>query len=177
MENNNSYPREHIYSVYPAPYNNEYLYENIDQYVTEWRSYKESTNFLSRGSAVEGNFSPAFQKAIGDTNVTDIYRLDDDRLMESLFESLVEEEVVKDIPVGLCSLLNPPLSVLSFSRKSRHLVVTGEIDNQRKPIWRIDNQQKSGSWTKLLRQVFNLSRMDAVATLANIVGMHYENLL
>lgn len=58
------------------------------------------------------------------------------------------------------------------------MTVSGELGTDNELRWGFNSGILKGtSWTRLLRCLFNLSRMDAIATLANILGISFENFI
>lgn len=130
---------------------------------------------ITKGITLAGseNFSDAFCRALGSTNISNINRLDDSRIEEALFEALAEQDAVRQYYDNNYNLLN----LLNINDSTNRVIVNGMIRSDGRLYWTINyGEETTGTFVELLSQLFNLSRLDAVATLANIVGMTYENL-
>lgn len=120
------------------------------------------------------SFSPAFGRMLGLANTINIYGLDDRLIREAVFEALAEREATIQFRSGG----NDHLTALVNIDEGYHgIVVFGRLGPDGKLRWRINHgKENEGRWVDLLQQVFNLPRMDALATLAKIVNMDIERL-
>lgn len=140
-----------------------------------WSFPKHHTIKGGIGLTAGDSFSPAFEKAIGSANTTNIYGLDDDLTSEAIFEALVEREATNQYRSGSNTYLDGLLNIDDGYRGG--MVVSGELEPDGKLLWRINHGTvNKGAWLDLTRTVFSLSRLDALATLAKIVNMDIERL-
>lgn len=122
------------------------------------------------------SFSLAFDNVLGTANTTSIYGPDDDLVKEAMFEALLELESSRQFRSDNNPHLQNMLNIKEgWSRDA--MTVFGELGTDNELKWSINHGRTKGtSWIKLLCALFNLSRMDALATLANFLGMKFKNL-
>lgn len=145
--------------------------------IKNWTSSQKPRNpRVSTALTRKDSFSPAFETAIGIVNVTDVHGLEDERILEAVFEELLEHEATQQFRSGN----NYNLEALLNIHKDLYcggMEVSGKIAMNGKSHWSINHGKIEGiAWVDLLCAIFNLSRLDALATLANILHMRFENL-
>jgi hypothetical protein len=91
-------------------------------------------------------------------------------LKELFFSALVEQKATNSIRSGASS---PLLNMLSISDATTK---TQCIDTGNSIGWRINNLEGS-SWIEFIKIILNISRMNALATLADIFGMDFNNII
>lgn len=126
--------------------------------------------------AGKGLFSPVFTTALGMANTTNICGLDDALTREAVFEVLLEREASRQYRSGSNNLIQKILNIKEgYARDD--MTVSGEVGTDNELHWNLNRGNAKGtSWRDLLSMIFNLSRMDALATLASILGMSFDNL-
>lgn len=118
------------------------------------------------------SFSPAFATAVGTGNTTDIFGLEDEGLRIAVFEGLVEAEGIRQLQKGEHRSLN-----LLMSIREDEMVIRFSLNSYGELHWNIYRYGQHGtSLVDLVRIIFNLPRLDALATLGNILGMRYNNI-
>lgn len=121
------------------------------------------------------SFSTAFSTALGTANTTNISDLEDDQVLESFFEAFLEREASCQFRSGRNKHLQEIMNINEGWNRDG-MTVSGELGTDNELRWSLNSGITKGtSWTRLLRYLFNLSRMDAIATLANILGISFEN--
>ena len=126
--------------------------------------------------AGKDSFSVAFNNVLGTANTTNIYGLDDDLIKVAICEVLLEREASWKFRSGSNLHLQNTLNI-NEGCDGDGMTVSGELGTDNELRWSLNyGITKGTSWTKLFCYVFNLSRMDAMATLANILGMSFDNI-
>jgi hypothetical protein len=136
-----------------------------------WSVYS-SQDGREKGIPLAGseNFSGAFCSALGSMNTIYIYGLEDSKLSERIFQHAVENEAIRQFYAGnqtlydLCELDEQDISV--------HF----DAQNNNTLRWKIHGMEGCGTFVKFFQKFFDLSRLDAIATLADIVRMPYSTL-
>ena len=125
--------------------------------------------------AEKDSFSVAFNNALGTANTTNISDLGDDQGLESFFEAFLEREAPCQFRSGRNKHLQEIMNINEGWNRDG-MTVSGELGTDNELRWSLNSGITKGtSWTRLLRCLFNLSRMDAIATLANILWISFEN--
>lgn len=141
--------------------------------VTKWMHIRKQDR-PPKGIALVGNdsFSNDFADLIGEANVTDIYEIEDSLIFESIFEAICEREANIAYSERKNGYLENILHI-----KEHGFCVNGSLRTNNLLSWEIDFGKRTGkSWTELLCAVFTLPRLDALATLANILGIQFVNM-
>lgn len=121
--------------------------------------------------ADDSYFSVEFDKAIGVVNMTDINCIDDQRISTEIFASLCEQEAWHYMTCGHIGHAG------SVEVQTQIGCFKASADSTGTLRWRSSNGQVGTTLIDLLRMAFNLSRPDAIATLAGIVRLDFSNLL
>ena len=158
-----------------AVYNLQYF----RNFIEKWHPIKMKTE---KGIPLDPKFSAiSFIKVFGTANATNITGQDDELLLIAFFEALLEHEASvqyqKNTDSTVAKLLN--IDESQFPVSGIKLRVWGNISSNRQLTWRtnlIEPANTGTSWTSLLQTIFNLPRLDALTTLANILRMSFENL-
>lgn len=147
----------------------------LSHFVTTWLPYKESPRPKSSiNLAGKNTFSDAFGNVLGTANTTNIYRLDDDLIGEAVFEALVEREAISQYRSGSGDYIKGLLNIDDYRDG---MIVSGELEPDGNLRWRINHgTENKGGWLDLVRTIFSLSRLDALATLTKIVNMDIKRL-
>ncbi|MBB5142300.1 AAA family ATPase [Desulfovibrio intestinalis] len=160
-------------SLTPAPYTRAYL----ERFIDNWPARKQA-HTTEKGIALAGkdSFSSAFNRAFSMSNVTNTYAPDDDLIKAAVFEALLEREASCQFASGSNANLHALLNIKeSHGRES--MTVSGELGPDNELRWALNHGRTTGrTWAKLLGIVYSLSHMDALATLANILSMSFDNL-
>lgn len=122
------------------------------------------------------SLSPAFNETLGKINTTNIYGLDDNLIRVAFFEALLESEASRQYLSGKNTAL---LSIENINVCSPHekISVSLKLTGSNKLHYRLNfGDYLEGTWVELLCKVFNLSKLDAIATLAYILKMSQEKL-
>lgn len=114
-------------------------------------------------------FSPALSNVIGKTNTTYIHGLEGSLLI-NVFEAFMEREASFRFKYGNGG---DPIVILSKLEDVEYC----NLAESEMIRWKLCgyNEVESG-WTHFIRIIFNLSRLDAIATLANLLGTSIENI-
>ena len=154
-----------------------YTRAQLESLIAEWSVSQQSHNSKD-GIALAGkdSFSSAFTSAFSVSNLTNIYGLDDDLIKAAVFEALLEREASRqftsDSNADLLALLN-----ITESQGRDRMTVSGNLGPNNELRWGLNYGSTTGTtWTRLISIVFNLSHMDALATLANILSISFDNL-
>ncbi|UIA98870.1 AAA family ATPase [Desulfovibrio desulfuricans] len=150
----------------------------FSNFITYWCPMNVKTE---SGIPLEPKFSGQFfTKVFGVANATNIRGQDDEMLLTSFFEALLEQEASWQYHSNSESTVAKLLMINEWASISRNpLTVVGHLSNEGNLIWTANMlfpPAKGTSWTSLLKTIFNLSRLDALATLARILGMSFENI-
>jgi len=150
---------------------------NFQHLIAKW-PYRQQSCKPKDGIALaeKDSFSPAFDNALGRANTTNVYGLNYDLIKVAFFEALLEREASRqftsDSNADLLALLN-----ITESQGRDRMTVFGNLGPNNELKWILNYGNATGTtWTRLISVVFNLSRMDALATLANILSMNIDNL-
>jgi hypothetical protein len=120
--------------------------------------------------AGDSHFSADFARLFK-ANVTNIYGLEDDILRVADFEARVDEEALRQFRGHSNRVLE---NILHAANHVFGVESSTGADGKlrwRIPVWNIEGY----SLVDLIRNLFNISRLDALATLAVIVYMSFEN--
>ena len=175
------YTNDHCWNVKNTPKSSLLLQNRIltqlQNFILKWSPRKytsKPTESIPLASC--SMFSPAFNNALSTANTANIFGLDDDLTMEVFFEALLEWEASYQFRSDKNSHLQKLLNI-NTGTGGDAIRVAGELETDGELRWSINNGRITGkTWTRLLCTVFNLSRMDSLATLANILTMSFENL-
>ena len=145
----------------------------IVRWLSRQHPYKAKDSIALTG---EDSFSLVFNKVLGTANSSSIYGLNDDLVAVAIFEALLEREASRQYRSGNNPHLQNILNINEGCGRDT-MTVFGELGTDNELKWSINHSQSKGTtWIRLLCAVFNLTRMDALTTLANILGMSFENL-
>ena len=145
----------------------------IVRWLSRQHPYKAKDSIALTG---EDSFSLVFSKVLGTANTSSIYGLNDDLVAVAIFEALLEREASRQYRSGNNPHLQNILSINEGCGRDT-MTVFGELGTDNELKWSINHSQSRGTtWIRLFCAVFNLTRMDALTTLANILGMSFENL-
>lgn len=145
-----------------------YSRRQFECFLTLW-SFPKPYPLLKGGIALTAgdDFSPVMQEKLDTMNIANIHGLEED-LQWRVFEALV----VREANARLGDEREP---IYRF----RHCddIASFNQDSDGKLHWRLRNgNEGGGDWVVFVSAVFNLSRLDALATLAKMVDMEIENL-
>ena len=122
------------------------------------------------------SFCPAFNSALGNVNTCNIYGLDDNLIREAIFEYLLECEASYQTRISS----NPALlriKNIEEIKLNKPIIVSYEPTPFNQLRYRLNcGEYTEGTWVDFLRAVFDLPRMDALATLADMLKMSYEKI-
>ena len=145
--------------------------------ITKWTPLQSPSNPKEPIQlAGSDSLSPAFNETLGKMNTTNIYGLDDNLIRVAFFEALLELEASRQYPSGKNTAL---LSIENINVCSPHekISVSLKLTGSNKLHYRLNfGDYLEGTWVELLCKVFNLSKLDAIATLAYILKMSQEKL-
>ncbi len=154
-----------------------YTRAELEHFITKWPPRQKPIPPMN-GIALAGkdSFSHAVNSTFSMPNLTNIYGMDDAQLKTAFFEALLEREAScqfdSDCNANLRAILN-----IKESRGHDRITVSGKLGPNNELRWTLNHARTtSTTWTRLLQMIFNLSRMDALATLASILGMRFDNL-
>lgn len=153
-----------------------YTRTHLKRFIDKWPA-RDQANKAEDGIALAGkdSFSSAFTAALGMANTTNICGLDDVLIKAAVFEALLEREASCQFASGSNANLRALLNIKeSHGRES--MTVSGELGPDNELRWTLNLRTTGTTWARLLCMIFNLSRMDALATLANILSMSFDNL-
>lgn len=145
--------------------------------ITKWKPLP-SPSYPQKPIKLAGSdsLSPAFNETLGEVNTTNIYGLDDNLIRVAFFEALLESEASRQYLSGKNTAL---LSIENINVCSPHekISVSLKLTGSNKLHYRLNfGDYLEGTWVELLCKVFNLSKLDAIATLAYILKMSQEKL-
>lgn len=118
--------------------------------------------------ASENPFSDRFIELLGKANATNIQKLDDEHLRIQVFTGLLEAEAIGQVQEESNTVL---LELINFSDRNIHIssrIVNGKL------LWKIGSSEKREGFIELIKHLFYIPFLDALATLMNILGMSYE---
>lgn len=145
--------------------------------ITNWNplpspsSSKKNIQLAGRDS-----LSPAFNETLGKVNTTNIYGLDDNLIKVAVFEALLELEASHQYLLGGNRALHA-IENINVCSPHEKISVSFNLTHNNKLLYRLNfGDYSKGTWVELLCKVFNLSKLDAIATLADILKMSYEKL-
>jgi KaiC. len=149
----------------------------LQSFFVEWSPRKSTSKPTERiPLASSSMFSPAFNNALSTANTANISGLDDDLTMEVFFKALLEWEASYQFRSGRNGHLQKLLNINTGTDRDA-VRVSGDLEIDGELRWSINNGKINGTtWTKLIGLVLGSSRMDSLATLANILNMSFENL-
>lgn len=141
--------------------------------IAKWpSSHNSATSRVDVGLHGRHPFSHFFGTASGSANISDNYGLEDELVLETIFEAILEREATFQFREKIDSNIR---AITLIRNEGAHISITVDADG--KPRWKMNlGRTKGSSWLSLVSAVFNLSRLDALATLAKIVGMDFYNL-
>ncbi len=149
----------------------------LEHLIAKWPPrHKPSPPMNGITLAGKDSFSHAVNSAFSMPNLTNIYGLDDAQLKTAFFEALLEREASHQFRCGSNTHIQKLLNIKErYARNG--MTVSGEVGTDNELHWNLNKGSVKGtSWRELLRMIFNLSRMDALATLASVLGMSFDNL-
>lgn len=159
---------------YHGSFNRTYTRADLLHLIAKWpSSHKSATGPMGADLHGRHPFSHSFTAAIGGATISNNYGLEDELVLEAIFETLLEREATAQFYEKTD---NSYIKAVTLIRDENvQLFVSVEADG--KPRWRINYGSTTGTtWTRLIAIVFNLSHRDALATLANILNMSFDNL-
>lgn len=153
-----------------------YTRAELEHFIDEWPA-REQANKTEKSIALAGkdSFSSAFNRKVSMSNATNIYGLDDDLIKATVFEALLEREASRQFGSDSNADLRAVLNIKESHGHDR-MTVSGKLGPNSELRWTFNLKTTGTTWTRLLCMIFNLSRMDALATLANILSMSFDNL-
>ena len=123
-------------------------------------------NTFKSSIKINHNFSENLIMALRDNNTQCIYHADDS-IHRNLFSGLVEYETLRQ----LHNKNNHMLGCLLISCDSAYYDLMPD-----RFIWTLDRKTTHTSLIEFIQNILNLNWLDALATLADILGMNYENI-
>lgn len=118
------------------------------------------------------NFSPGMEWLVGKANITNIYGVEDYGVEIAIFEASVESKALYEVHNESNHTL---VTLLRIARRECGVNLSKGPDGELR--WRIGYQNIEGtSLVDLIRHIFTISRLDALATLAGIVNISFENI-
>lgn len=153
--------------------------QDISYLIANWCPRKV---IIGNGIPLELSLSDqSFINTFGVANATNIWGQDDEVILTSFFEALLELEASRQYHSNPDSVVAKLLTIneLIFPGSGNSLMVRGSVSKEGVLSWTTNMPLQAAegtSWTNLLQTIFNLSRLDAMATLANILGMSFGNL-
>ena len=167
--------REEYHAIYTIGYTPSRDTNLPTQLVKMWPIFKETQAKQPKDSlelAGERHFSSDFSSLLGEENVTNVQGIDDEVLHVALYEALVEENALRQLRGRDNQYLERLLNI-----HEPGLSVTGSIGPDGKAGWYISPWNVKGtSLVELISRIFSVSRLDAIATLADIIGMDFGNI-
>ena len=167
--------REEYHAIYTIGYTPSRDTNLPTHLIKKWPILKEAQVKQPKDSlelAGERHFSSDFRSLIGEENVTNVQGIDDEVLHVALYEALVEENALRQLRGRDSQYLERLLNI-----HEPGLSVTGSIGPDGKAGWYISPWNVKGtSLVELISRIFSVSRLDAIATLAEIVGMDFCNI-
>lgn len=154
-----------------------YYYTRSDHEIRSLRSTWNPPKLVNKSNKIIqlfglDSFSEKFCTSIGISNIIYIYGMDDQSILISIFESLLEQEALSQI------LTNKNIRLASFICLSeRNFKVIADLNNDGILEWKIIGiPEKGTTWIDLISVILDCSRLDAIASLGNILEMKYEYL-
>lgn len=149
-------------------YGCKYIKSNQFNFIKRKFSIKEfhKNNIFKNSIKVNHNFSKNMITALGGNNTQYIYNIEDS-LHKKLFAGLVEYEALRQ----LHSKNNHMLGCLLLSCDSAYYKLMPD-----RLIWTLDRKTTHTSLIEFIQNILNINWLDALATLADILGMNYENI-
>ena len=146
--------------------------EDLRHHVTQWASRPCQSKTNEPGMP---SFSTAFNASGGMGNITNICGLDDEHRKLAFFSAMLEREAFRQFQSGSNQSLQALLHINERDRGG--IVVSGGISPRGGLFWSINYGQRiEDHWWELVQQIFNLSKLDAIATLAHILGLRFEDI-
>lgn len=147
-----------------------YYLRHLDRYKATWVRPKPVD--LTKGSiplTTGDSFSPELQELLGPGNITYIHG-PEGPILEGVFEALLENEANERFYNG-----DNAEPIKKFSNMAE--VLHCKLDRSGGLRWRISGKpEMTGGWVDFIGQAYNLPRMDALATLAQMLDMRIEDL-
>lgn len=131
-------------------------------YINKFHEY----NIFKNSIKINHDFSEELIRALGSHNTQYIYNIDDP-LYRILFSGLVEYEALRQLHIKDYHILG---CLLLSCESARYDLMPDRF------IWTLDHKTTHTSVIEFIQNVLNLSWLDALATLADILGMNYENI-
>ena len=149
-------------------YGCKYIESNQFNFIKRKFSIKEfhENNIFKNSIKINHNFSKNMITALGENNTQYIYNIEDS-LHKKLFAGLVEYEALRQ----LHSKNNHMLGCLLLSCDSAYYKLMPD-----RLIWTLDRKTTHTSLIQFIQNILNINWLDALATLADILGMNYENI-
>lgn len=123
-------------------------------------------NIFKNSIKINHDFSEELIRALGSHNTQHIYNIDD-LLHRILFSGLVEYEALRQLHISDYHILG---CLLLSCESARYDLMPDRF------IWTLDHKTTHTSVIEFIQNVLNLSWLDALATLADILGMDYKNI-
>lgn len=145
--------------------------------ITKWKPLP-SPSYPKKPIKLAGSdsLSPAFNETLGKVNTTNIYGLDDNLIKVAVFEALLELEASHQYLSGGNRALHA-IENINVCSPHEKISVSFKLTHSNKLLYRLNFRDYiKGTWVELLCKVFNLSKLDAIATLADILKMSHEKL-
>lgn len=147
-----------------------YYLRHLDRYKATWVRPKPVD--LTKGSiplTTGDSFSPELQELLGPGNITYIHG-PEGPILEGVFEALLENEANERFYNG-----DNAEPIQKFSNIAE--VLHCKLDRSGGLRWRISGKpEMTGGWVDFIGQAYNLPRMDALATLVQMLDMRIEDL-
>ena len=149
-------------------YSCKYIKSNQFNFIKRKFSIKEfhENSIFKNSIKINHNFSKNMITALGGNNTQYIYNIEDS-LHKKLFAGLVEYEALRQ----LHSKNNHMLGCLLLSCDSAYYKLMPD-----RLIWTLDRKTTHTSLIEFIQNILNINWLDALATLADILGMNYENI-
>lgn len=149
-------------------YGCKYIESNQFNSIKRKFSIKEfhENNIFKNSIKINHNFSKNMITALGGNNTQYIYNIEYS-LHKKLFAGLVEYEALRQ----LHSKNNHMLGCLLLSCDSAYYKLMPD-----RLIWTLDRKTTHTSLIEFIQNILNINWLDALATLADILGMNYENI-
>lgn len=163
---------------YNAPrataYNQAEIWAELQQLLSKWENFAQAKIQSSKKQRIqlaEGDaFSTVVNSALGEHNTSDIYGGYDRYVLTEMFAGLVELEAATQ-------LRNENKYLMCMANlQIAGTYITGELAQDGVFVWQSACEHSGTGFVTLLTFLFNLSRLDALATLAKLVGMNFVNM-
>lgn len=145
----------------------------IKKKICKWVNIKIEKNNIDTVRYNKEILSQNFLTHIGIENTKNIYTIEEESLIEDFFELLIEARIALDY------YKNDKLEIISnryITTEDRDIIyiLDGKVDIGYG--YRLKNKKRETSWIKHFSSKLSLSRLDTIATLANILNMNIESL-